>query len=102
MNATKKTQNSNKELPNPFDKKVPIKKAYAIYLSPEILTEYRIVKTFTHPSNETEDSKWLVAIKRMTLGLPNDYELTELSREDVNYKSFIVSCSNDWKQYYTH
>ena len=102
MKAIKKTKNSNKELPNPFDKEVPIKKAYAIYLSPEILTEYRIVKTFTHPSNETGASKWLVASKRMELGLPNSYELTELSREDVNYKSFIVSCSNDWKQYYTH
>ena len=102
MTVKKKPQNSNKELPNPFDKKVPIKKAYAIYLSPEILTEYRIVKTFTHPSNETGGSKWLVASKRMALGLPHEYELIELSREDVNYKSFIVSCSNDWKQYYTH
>ena len=102
MKAIKKTKNSNKELPNPFDKEVPIKKAYAIYLSPEILTEYRIVKTFTHPSNETHKSKWLVATKRMSMGLPNTYDLTELSREDVNYKSFIVSCSNDWKQYYTH
>ena len=102
MKAIKKTKNSNKELPNPFDKEVPIKKAYAIYLSPEILTEYRIVKTFTHPSNETHNSKWLVATKRMSMGLPNTYDLTELSREDVNYKSFIVSCSNDWKQYYTH
>ena len=102
MIVKKKTQNSNKELPNPFDKKVPIKKAYAIYLSPEILTEYRIVKTYTHPSNETHNSKWLVATKRMSMGLPNNYDLTELSKEDVNYKSFIVSCSNDWKQYYTH
>mgnify|MGYP003674316738 FL=1 len=102
MKATKKTQSSNKELPNPFDKEVPIKKAYAIYLSPEALTEYRIVKTFTHPSNETEDSRWLVATKRMSIDLSNKYDLTELSREDVNYKSFIVSCSNDWKQYYTH
>ena len=102
MTVKKKTQNSNKELPNPFNKEVPIKKAYAIYLSPETLTEYRIVKTYTHPSNETHNSKWLVATKRMSIGLPNNYDLTELSKEDVNYKSFIVSCSNDWKQYYTH
>ena len=102
MKAKKKTQRLDKDISNPFNKEVPIKKAYAIYLSPETLTEYRIVKTFTHPSNETGDSKWLVASKRMALGLPNDYDLTEISKEDVNYKSFIVSCSNDWKQYYTH
>ena len=102
MKAIKKTQSSDKKLVNPFDKEVSIRKAYAIYLSPEALTEYRIVKTFTHPSNETEDSKWLVATKRMSIDLSNKYDLTELSREDVNYKSFIVSCSNDWKQYYIH
>ena len=102
MKAKKKMQRLDKDISNPFNEEVPIKRAYAICLSPETLTEHRILKTFNHPSEETEDSKWLVASKHMLLGLPDKYELTELSREDVNYKSFIVSCSHDWKQYYTH
>ena len=92
----------NTDTLNPFDKEVPVKKAYAIYLSPEQLTEYRVLKTFNHPLNETEESKWLVARKNMLIGLPEGYDLVELRREDVKYKSFMVSCSDNWKQYHAN
>ncbi len=90
------------DTPNPFDEEVPVKKAYAIYLSPEQLIEYRVIKTYNHPLNETEESKWLVARKNMLIGLPEGYDLVELTREDVKYKSFMVSCSDNWKQYHAN
>jgi hypothetical protein len=38
----------------------------------------------------------------MLIGLPEGYDLVELTREDVKYKSFMVSCSDNWKQYHAN
>ena len=103
MRVEKKTYNK-KDIPkhNPFAKEVAIKKPYAVYLSPDRLTEYRVLKTFTHPHKENGDSKWLVAQRTMMFAPLDDYELKKLSRQDVNCNSFMVSCSNEWIQSYTH
>lgn len=97
-----KDKYNRKKIPksNPFAKEVGIKKPYAVYLSPDRLTEYRVLQTYTHPNRENGDSQWLVAQRSMMFAPLDDYELKRISRGDVNCHSFMVSCSNEWKQSY--
>ena len=102
MRVEKKTYNKKDiSKDNPFAKEVGIKKPYAIYLSPDRLTEYSVLQTYTHPNRENGDSEWLVAERTMTYApLADDYKLKIISRGDVNCHSLMVSCSNEWKQSY--
>ena len=86
---------------NPFAKAVTVKEPYAIYLSPDRLTEYSVLQTYIHPNRENGDSEWLVAERTMMFAsLADDYKLKIISRGEVNSHSLMVSCSNEWKQSY--
>ena len=85
---------------NPFSKEVTIKNSYAVYLSPDRLIEYNVLKTYTHPNREHGDSVWLVAERPIMFMSLDDYELKKIRRGDVNCHSFMVSCSKEWEQSY--
>ena len=103
MSYNRNFGDKRKKIPksNPFAKAVTVKEPYAIYLSPDRLTEYSVLQTYIHPNRENGDSEWLVAERTMMFAsLADDYKLKIISRGDVNCHSLMVSCSNEWKQSY--
>jgi hypothetical protein len=53
---------------NPFDKEREANSAYAVYVNPVDLSEYRIIKTFDDPKLENDNSNWLVVTRDMWSG----------------------------------
>ena len=78
MSYNRNFGDKRKKIPksNPFAKAVTVKEPYAIYLSPDRLTEYSVLQTYIHPNRENGDSEWLVAERTTTYApLSDDYKL---------------------------
>jgi hypothetical protein len=83
---------------NPFDKEREAYNAYAVYVNPLDLAEYRIIKTFDDPKLENDNSNWLVVTRNMWSGDYDDVKKIK-AREVKNY-SFLLSCTDDWSKHY--
>lgn len=82
---------------NPFDKEREPNNAYAIYVNPVDLAEYRIIKTFDDPKLENDNSNWLVATRNMWSG---DDDVKKIKAREVKHYAFLLYCTNDWSKHY--
>lgn len=82
---------------NPFDKECKPDSAYAVYVNPVDLAEYRIIKTFDAPKLENDNSSWLVLTRNMWSG---DDDIKKIKAREVKHYAFLLSCTDDWSKYY--